>query len=143
MPTQNYRQLEIPGSFRYAKETETAIVNSARELGYSSDDVFALKICLEEALTNAIQHGHKGDHRQTINIRYYVSSSQIEIFIEDKGSGFDYANVPDPTAEKNLELPSGRGVMLMRAYMDTVGYNDKGNVVHLVKIKSTEKENKW
>ncbi|HOF18390.1 MAG TPA: ATP-binding protein [Phycisphaerae bacterium] len=51
----------------------------------------------------------------------------------DEGTGFDPTRVPDPTADENLEKPSGRGLMLMRAYMDEVRYNDRGNQVFLMK----------
>ena len=53
--------------------------------------------------------------------------------ITDQGSGFDPAALPDPTTEENLQKPTGRGIMLMRAYMDEVRFNEKGNQVHLVK----------
>jgi len=142
MPTQRYHQLDIPASFRHARDVEGRIVTSAIELGYDDDDVFALKLSLEEALTNAIRHGNKGDQTKTIDMQYYVTAERVEVYIEDKGCGFDYTNVPDPTAAENLESPSGRGIMLMRAFMDTVEYNDKGNVVHMIKLKSTERENK-
>ena len=53
--------------------------------------------------------------------------------ITDQGSGFDPNDVPDPTVEENLQKPTGRGIMLMRAYMDEVRFNEKGNQVHMVK----------
>ena len=55
------------------------------------------------------------------------------IQIADQGGGFDPGALPDPTSDENLEKPCGRGVMLMRAYMDEIQYNPRGNSVRMVK----------
>jgi serine/threonine-protein kinase RsbW len=56
----------------------------------------------------------------------------LSVEIEDRGPGFDPGAVPDPTLEQNLEIPSGRGLMLMRAYMTSVTFNPAGNRVRLL-----------
>jgi len=62
------------------------------------------------------------------------------INIEDEGQGFDLESVPDPTAEENLEADHGRGILLMRVYMDEVVYSQKGNRVTLVKMLDNANE---
>ena len=64
----------------------------------------------------------------------------VRIVIEDEGPGFDPTDVPDPTDDDNLDKPSGRGLMLMRAFMTVIEYNEKGNRVLLEKARSAEAE---
>jgi anti-sigma regulatory factor (Ser/Thr protein kinase) len=66
------------------------------------------------------------------------SVSEVSYTIRDEGQGFDPANVPDPTAAENLLAVSGRGIMLMRTFMDEVKYNAKGNCVTLIKRAEAE-----
>ncbi|MFW6114534.1 MAG: ATP-binding protein, partial [bacterium] len=63
---------------------------------------------------------------------------RIEIQITDEGSGFDPELVPDPTDDENLEIPSGRGMMLMRCFMTDLRYNQKGNSVTMEKVRGAE-----
>jgi serine/threonine-protein kinase RsbW len=62
------------------------------------------------------------------------------VIIEDEGPGFAPTDVPDPTAEENLEKPGGRGIMLMKAFMTRVEYNQKGNRVRLEKVRDGSAE---
>jgi serine/threonine-protein kinase RsbW len=103
--------------------------------GYSSQDRFALRLGLEEAICNAYRHGNKRDPQKTIHARWVVNEECAIIFITDEGEGFHPDNIPDPRAEENLEKPSGRGVMLMKAYMNEIRYNPQGNEVCLIKLR--------
>ena len=64
---------------------------------------------------------------------FSADHDQCVVAVEDEGQGFDPSAVPDPTADENLELPHGRGLVLMRAYMDEVSFNAKGNRVTMRK----------
>lgn len=123
----------IRTDLKAAKAVEEAILGLAHACGYSEESVFAVKLALEEALTNAIRHGNAGDPGKRVTIEYSVDASQIVILVADEGRGFCPDRIPDPTSEEYLECPSGRGIMLMRAYMDDVQYNEPGNTVRLVK----------
>jgi serine/threonine-protein kinase RsbW len=133
MSTTQFHEEEIPSCFARAKEVEDRIVRAAEAYGYAEESVFALRLSLEEALTNAIRHGNAQDVNKKVAIRYQVNREQVEVFVADEGRGFDPVSVPDPTTPEHLEIPSGRGIMLMRAYMNVVEYNRVGNVVRLVK----------
>jgi len=133
MPRNSFEKIEIVSVFPQAKQVEDLIVEQAEKLGYSEEDIFALRLSLEEALTNAIRHGNGQDPQKKVKIRYRARPEEVEIYIADEGKGFDPSLVPDPTREDKLECPSGRGIMLMRAYMDLLEYNARGNEVHLVK----------
>ncbi|MCK5271106.1 MAG: ATP-binding protein [Sedimentisphaerales bacterium] len=134
MPAQTYHEIEIPSICTQAKKAEDGIIAAARTHGYGEEDIFALRLSLEEALSNAIRHGNKQDPDKSITIRYYVNRDRIDIYIADEGTGFNPIKVPDPTTAENLERPHGRGILLMRAYMNLVEYNNTGNVIHIVKL---------
>ncbi len=103
---------------------------------YPQQAVYAVRLALAEALGNAVRHGHRGDPALPVRVRHHVDARRVLVEVEDQGPGFDPAAVPDPTAAENLERPSGRGLFLMRRYVDWVRYNGRGNVVTLCKYRS-------
>jgi serine/threonine-protein kinase RsbW len=107
-----------------------------RLFGFPGKDLFAVRLALEEAVTNAFRHGHRGDPDRSIHVRYLVTVAEVLLEVEDQGPGFDPGQVPDPLAEENLDRPSGRGLFLMRAYMTWMSFNPKGNRVTLVRQRS-------
>lgn len=104
--------------------------------GYDEKDRFCLHLALQEALVNAVKHGHRGDDSKKIAVRFQVSGEEALIEIEDEGPGFDPDAVPDPSASENLERACGRGVFLMRYYMNWVKYSDRGNCVTMCRRRS-------
>lgn len=119
-----------------AREVEERLLEQVQACGYDEPAMFAVKLALEEALNNAIKHGNAHDPSKTVTVEYEVTHDQIKVCISDQGPGFKLNCVPDPLADENLEKPSGRGVMLMKAYMDEVFFNKCGNQVCLIKRKS-------
>lgn len=123
----------IPSDLHAVRQVEDAILAEACRFGYNESARFAVKLALEEGLNNAIKHGNRCDPAKTVEVTYQVDASSIWIEIVDQGCGFAPQNVPDPTLDENLEKPSGRGIMLMRAYMDEVRYSPAGNQVYMLK----------
>ena len=134
MPGKDFCQVEIFSTFAQAKDLEDRVVAAAAACGYHEEIVFGLRLSLEEALVNAIRHGNRFDNTKKIRARYLVTADRADIYLADEGKGFNPKGVPDPTLEQNLDRPTGRGIMLMRAYMSLVEYNEQGNEVHLVKL---------
>ena len=134
MTSNTFRDIQIGSDFHQAKEVEDQIIASAVECGYDDDTIFALRLSVEEALSNAIRHGNLYDINKKVDIRYSVSPERIDLYVRDEGRGFDPGVIPDPRAPENLESPSGRGIMLMRAYMNQVKFNERGNQIHMVKL---------
>jgi serine/threonine-protein kinase RsbW len=109
---------------------ESAVLTALEKFQYSEASRFAVRLALEEALVNAFQHGHRGlPPESPLTVHYAVQPGEVTIAVTDQGPGFDPAAVPDPTADSNLELPSGRGLMLMRAYMTSVTHDLGGRRV--------------
>jgi serine/threonine-protein kinase RsbW len=123
------------------KEMERVLEGVAaamRGQSYSPRDVFAMRLAMEEALVNAIRHGHHYDPSKQVSVRHLVGAERVLVVVTDQGTGFDPHQVPDPLAPENLERSSGRGLLLMRAYLSWLRYNRSGNSVVLCKCRSPE-----
>ena len=126
--------VEFASSLEKAREVELAILGACEQQRFTESDVFAIKLSLEEALVNAVKHGNKLDPAKRVRVMYHVNEQRADITIEDQGQGFNPACLPDPTADENLEMCSGRGILLMRAYMTSVVFNPQGNKVTMTKF---------
>jgi len=122
------------------QSVQDRIIQHLEELRYDERDVFGVRLAIEEALVNAIKHGNQMDPNKTVRIACRIGHQKVRIEIEDQGEGFQPEDVPDPTADENLERPCGRGIMLMRAFMSTISYNETGNLVILEKMRTVDGE---
>ena len=104
--------------------------------GYSQGDTFAVRLALQEAVANAIKHGHRNHGEQPVQISYLVADEWVLLEVEDQGPGFDPSLVPDSRAEENQGKPSGRGLLLMRQYMTWVWFFGRGNIVAMCRQRS-------
>lgn len=120
---------EVPGVLQ-------TILSDVQAGGFGPDAVFAIRLALDEALSNAVRHGNCGDPEKQVAVEYAVTSEAFKASVTDEGCGFKPDHLPDPTRHENIERPCGRGVMLMKAYMSQVTYNDQGNCVTLVKNRN-------
>jgi len=93
------------------------------ELNLSEDKIPGLLLSVTEATTNAIIHANKSDKEKKVKIYVNKEDSKLIIKIKDEGKGFNPADVPDPTEPENLLKDSGRGLYLMKVYMDDLKYN--------------------
>ena len=116
--------------------SQAAVEQAMAQHGYGREALFAVRLALEETLVNAIRHGNRHVPDGTVDFRWSVDADEARFDVRDQGEGFDPDAVPDPTEDDNLEIPSGRGIMLMKAYMSEVEYRDPGNHLALVYRKS-------
>jgi serine/threonine-protein kinase RsbW len=123
----------IPSDLQSAKKVEDLLMDEVARCGYSESAAFGIKLALEEGLVNAVKHGCGYDSSKRIEVQYSIDAEKAVICITDEGQGFDPARVPDPRADENIVKTCGRGIMLMRFYMDEVRYNERGNQVYMVK----------
>lgn len=115
------------------EQVEVSLLSAAERHGYAKASRFAIKLALEEALANAFRHGHlRLPPEVPVTLEYTVGPQEVRVLVQDKGPGFDPASIADPTLDENLENPTGRGIMLIRAYMTSVVFNDSGNRVEMV-----------
>lgn len=125
--------VNIPSSLSAGRAVQKQILDDVRRNGVEGNAFFAINLALEEALTNAIRHGNRLDPGKRVHIEAEVTPQRVEILIEDEGPGFDRANIPDPTASENLEKCSGRGILLIEAYMSSVSWERGGRRLRMVK----------
>jgi serine/threonine-protein kinase RsbW len=115
------------------------LLSEATSCGFDEDQLFAIHLAVEEAFLNAVKHGNRLNAQKKVTVEYVVTPEKFEISITDQGSGFDPDGLPDPRRDENLYKSSGRGVLIIRSYMDIVEYNRTGNSIHMVKHKAAIK----
>jgi len=129
------RTLVLRDRFADVGTAQSELEQAVKAKQYDRTSVFAIKLALEEALSNAFKHGNRNDPTKAVHLRFRVEADSVMIEIEDQGEGFDLGAVPDPTATENLEIPCGRGITLMRAYMSEVTFQPPGNRVRMVYLR--------
>lgn len=112
------------------------IMETITQHSLKRNDIYGIRLSLNETFANAHKHGNRGDPTRQINVGYLMTSERFSLVVHDEGQGFDYEALPDPTVEENLLLPHGRGVFLMRSMMDDVEFNDSGNSIQVSKYFS-------
>lgn len=130
----DYQEIIVDNDLAAAKTPEERILREVTANGYCENAAFAIKLALEEAITNAFRHGNKCDPCKHIHVRYRVTPEVVEIEVSDEGEGFSPDEVPDPTQPGFIDRPHGRGIMLMKAYLDEVVFSGSGNSVRMVKF---------
>ena len=123
----------IPNDTEAAREVQERIVGLLEQNAWPMRDCFGVRLSLEEAMVNAIKHGNRMERDKKVRIVCELTEDEITVVIEDQGSGFKLDEVPDPTDEDNLDKPGGRGIMLIRSFMNRFAYNDKGNCLTMSK----------
>jgi len=124
-------RIEIPSLAENIRMIESFIDN-AKEKFHLNDDIYGnIMIAVTEAVNNAIRHGNKNESTKNVTLALTLQDGLIKFKVEDEGIGFDYQNLPDPTAPENLEKPGGRGIFLMKHLSDEVDFKESGRVVEL------------
>lgn len=104
--------------------------------GFGEEDQHRIDMAVHETLINAIWHGNKNDPSKSVWLRFEIFRDRLEIRVRDQGSGYDPASVPDPLKDENILNSSGRGLFLIRTFMDEYRVESqvgKGTEVILVK----------
>lgn len=121
----------LPPQDEAMAQVERELLDGLAARGFDDAAVFAVKLGFQEALVNAFVHGNRHDPAKTVDVRYRLEPDRVIIEVEDRGKGFDPSVVPDPTIEENLTKPTGRGILLMRAFMSNIEYLPPGNRVRM------------
>ncbi len=126
-------QREIPSSLDAGHQLIEQLIKALESNGWEGRDLFHVQLAVEEAMVNAITHGNKLAPDKVVEVEFKVEPQSTILRIKDEGQGFCPEELPDPRDDDHLELTNGRGVMLIRAMMSEVHYNDRGNQVTMVK----------
>ncbi len=112
---------------RDIEAVQTTIAAALAKFSYSEAARFAIRLSIEEAVMNGFHHGNQSDPKKQVEVRWRIDQECASFHVIDQGEGFDPTAVPDPTLDENLEIPSGRGIMLIRAYMTDARFHGAGN----------------
>jgi len=132
--------LEISSTIEMLRLVDHVSENFAQLAGLDEDSVHCLAVAVREAVVNGIKHGNTYDERKQVRVEYTCSDAPypcVMVRVRDEGSGFDVGAVADPLAPENLSATGGRGVFLMRSFMDDVHVQRSGDSgTEIVMIKS-------
>ena len=125
--------IKFPSDLKIVKKASLKILDHLTDLKLDENSLFKIVLCCEEALINAIKYGNKNNKALPVEVTLSKNPKNIEISIKDKGDGFNYKNIPDPTTDENLTKTSGRGLFLIKKLMDKVEFLDNGSRIKMIK----------
>jgi serine/threonine-protein kinase RsbW len=136
-PHKTTEEHRLPGNRESMDFVQLSILDTMESLEYGERDLFAVRIAVEEAIANAVLHGHHGDQSMHFDISWTICQEVVKVIVCDEGRGYDAEAVPDPTADENLTLPSGRGLAMINAFMTDVKISDRGRRIEMTLEKDT------
>jgi serine/threonine-protein kinase RsbW len=133
MTTETFQKLVIKSRQEDISKAESFVEDILKQNNVSEESYGNILISVIEGVNNAINHGNKADESKEVELSYHISDNKKNIIfkIKDEGNGFDYNNLPDPTAPENIENLGGRGVFLMKQLADMVIFENNGAIVEL------------
>lgn len=127
----NTISIQIPSIIENIRMIESFIDN-AKERFHLDEDLYGnIMIAVTEAVNNAIKHGNGGNSSKNVFLSLTLNENLLKFVVKDEGPGFNYEELPDPTAPENLEKPGGRGIFLMKHLSDQVAFHENGKTVEL------------
>lgn len=127
---------QIASNVDQASAVVRELVQQLKQNAWPEKDAFGIHMAAEEALMNAVKHGNELDESKKVDVIIRLTNDHFYARIADEGEGFDPDDVPDPCEDCNIDKTSGRGVSLIRKFVDSVWYNESGNVIEFEKKRS-------
>lgn len=131
MTSVEHREISFESVAENIHIVENLIDEICETLNVNEEYYGNILISLTEAVNNAMVHGNKLDSQKKVLVTVKTDETSIHFTISDEGPGFDYDNLPDPTAPENIEKPNGRGVFLMKNLADGCNFEENGRIVEL------------
>src|SRR6185436_8254744 len=128
-------ELVIPSRLEALESVQQLVTEAALEYKLSEDFAYWMELTICESMINAIRHGNRCDPAKKAHLKISRIGPQIEVIVEDQGPGFNLGDLADPTETKNLLKPSGRGILIIRSFMDEVNISEReggGNRLRMV-----------
>lgn len=136
-------KLVIPSEVRLIDLVHAASEKMAEIAGFEDDDALNVALAVREAVINAMLHGNRENPALTVEVELSANARGLTARVTDRGNGFDPASAPDPRNEGNRLRDSGRGLLLMEAFVDTVKFRklpEGGTQVTMTKRRSAERD---
>jgi serine/threonine-protein kinase RsbW len=125
---------------RLGSELVEVLLDAMRSWEWPEFEILRVQLAYEEAITNAIRHGNRHSPDKTVDVEFECDMDHVLVRIADQGEGFDPKAVPDPRDEDLLEVPGGRGVLMINELMTHVHYNSRGNQLEMEKIRGADED---
>jgi serine/threonine-protein kinase RsbW len=129
----------LDSTLESVNRAEQAATDIGRKAGLSEDEIGGLSMAVREAAVNAVLHGNRYDAGKRMTLSMEASSEAITVTVRDEGPGFNAQALPDPLAPENLLKQSGRGIFLIRTFMDEVHFRDLSPGTEITMIKHLQK----
>jgi serine/threonine-protein kinase RsbW len=135
-PESSVVEVTLESDLKNVEVAEEITLRVAGTAGFDEDEQHRIEMAVHESMINAIWHGNKNDSSKSVWLQFKIYRDRLEIRIRDQGNGFDPHRIPDPLENDNLLNVSGRGIFLIRAFMDEFkveNVNGAGTEVTMVK----------
>ncbi|MBK5290114.1 MAG: ATP-binding protein [Acidobacteriia bacterium] len=122
---------------------EEIVAEAATSMGFDEEDLHKIGIAIRECMVNAVAHGNRYSAKKKVRLQVWTDTGRLVVHIGDEGNGFEAVTVPDPLAQENLLKHSGRGLLMIQAFMDEFIVRKRdpaGTEVRLVKVLPPHKE---
>jgi serine/threonine-protein kinase RsbW len=132
----NISQTTLDSTLQSVDDAEAIVMSAAKDLGFEEDDQHQIGMAVRECMVNAVVHGNRYSKNKKVHLDIDSSGNSLIIVIGDEGAGFDINSLPDPLASENILRQSGRGLLLIRAFMDDFDLHPRpggGTEVRIVK----------
>lgn len=126
-----FDSLELESKPENVTQVELMVDKVCADLGVNEDFYGNVLIAVTEAVNNAINHGNKCDASKKVKVVVGNTDADVLFEVADEGPGFDFENLPDPTAPENIEMEHGRGIFLMKNLADNVEFDEGGKMVNI------------
>lgn len=129
-------ELILPSNLDSIEQAAALAASFAAKVGVVEDDLFGIDLSVRETVANAIKHGNKEDETKKVRVTFEKVEQNLIITVQDEGTGFDFDHLPDPTNAENLMKNSGRGIFIIKNFLDSADWakaQDGGTIVKLTK----------
>jgi serine/threonine-protein kinase RsbW len=129
-------QTTLDSTLQSVDKAEEVVMQEAHKLGFDEDEQHQIGMAVRECMVNAVVHGNRYNRKKRVHLTVELSKDSLTVIVGDEGGGFDINSLPDPLSPENLLNQSGRGILLIRAFMDEFDVHPRlggGTEVRLVK----------
>ncbi len=126
------RKLKLKSDLQDINIVENLVDTLTKEKIISEEKQGEVLICVTEAIINAIVHGNKNNREKEVELDVMTKNNKLVFKVKDQGDGFDYNNIPDPTAPENIENPDGRGIFLISKLSDKMEFHNNGSEIEFM-----------
>lgn len=125
----------LESTLESVNKVEQVAEEFAAKAGFDEDTVPHIAMAVREAAVNAVIHGNQYDPLKHINVSFEATTTALTVHVTDEGPGLDPDTIPDPLAPENILRGSGRGIFLIRAFMDEVHFRQRQPGTEIILIK--------